>query len=181
MAPLEENNFDHVVLVDSDDNAIGTLEKFRAHTDGGSLHRAFSVFILNNRGELLLQQRANKKYHCAGLWSNSCCSHPRNGRDVSDDARTRLQVELGFSTDLDFVGSCTYKVAVNNDLTEWELDHLYVGTHVGEIRPNPAEVESVRWCHVDELQNELLNKPELFTPWLPHILPVFTDWLSRRP
>ena len=180
MTTLEEENFDHVVLVDPDDSPVGTLEKHLAHADGGILHRAFSVFILNDRGELLLQRRANAKYHCAGLWSNSCCSHPREGKDVADDARTRLQVELGFSTDLEFIGHCTYKVAVNPGLTEWELDHLYVGNYFGEMRLNPAEVDSIRWCRIDTLQNELLDQPDQFTPWLPHILPAFADWIRRH-
>lgn len=170
--------FDHVVLVDENDNPLGVADKLRAHTGGGSLHRAFSVFILNEHQEILLQRRAHSKYHCGGLWSNSCCSHPRHGRDVVTDARTRLSVELGFSTGLELIGTALYKEEVNEHLTEWELDYLYVGTYLDEIHPNPAEVDAIRWCNLRELKKGLDENPTAYTPWLPHILPVFTDWQS---
>lgn len=170
--------FDHVVLVDRNDNPLGIEEKLRAHEDGGSLHRAFSIFILNEKDEILVQQRAVSKYHCPGLWSNSCCSHPRDGRKVSEEARERLSAELGFSTELEHIGTCTYKEAVSSGLTEWELDHLFVGRYSENIVPNPVEVESVRWSSLEVLQKELAQRPAVFTPWLPHILPKFEAWYA---
>jgi isopentenyl-diphosphate delta-isomerase len=172
----EAGDFDHVVLVDQHDNPLGTEEKLRAHAAGGRLHRAFSVFILNPQREILLQRRAGVKYHCAGLWSNSCCSHPRAEREVVAEARIRLRAELGFTTDLEPIGQCTYKVSVDNGQTEWELDHLFVGDYDGAINPDPQEVDSVRWCRLGDLEKELADNPAAFTPWLPHILPHFANW-----
>lgn len=172
--------YDHVVLVDRNDTPLGIEEKLRAHENGGSLHRAFSIFVLNDKHEILVQQRAKSKYHCPGLWSNSCCSHPRDGREVSEEARERLSAELGFSTKLEHIGTCTYKEPMSNGLTEWELDHLFVGRYSENIALNPAEVESVRWSSLGALQKDLAEHPAAFTPWLPHILPEFAAWYAER-
>lgn len=181
MIDIESNSeFDHVVLVDPDDNPLGVEAKLRAHENGGTLHRAFSIFILNADNEVLLQRRALSKYHCAGLWSNSCCSHPRSGRQIPEEARERLMAELGFTTELEHIGTRTYKEQLPNGLVEWELDHLFVGRHFSNTRPNPEEVESIRWVGLDSLQKELAVNPSAFTPWLPHILPTFIDWCSEN-
>jgi len=175
----ENPEFDHVVLVDGNDNPLGIKEKLRAHEDGGSLHRAFSIFVLNDKHEILVQQRAMSKYLCPGLWSNSCCSHPRDGREVSGEARERLSTELGFSTELEHIGTCTYKEPASDGLTEWELDHLFVGKYSENFALNPSEVESVRWSSLEALQNDLAKRPATFTPWLPHILPKFAVWFAE--
>ncbi|MFC1524701.1 isopentenyl-diphosphate Delta-isomerase [Thermodesulfobacteriota bacterium] len=167
----------HVVLVDEKDIPQGSCGKLAAHTNGGVLHRAFSIFIINEENKILLQQRATSKYHCPGLWSNSCCSHPRPDRDVLQEATTRLRCELGFTTDLHHVDTCTYRVPVDNDLTEWEVDHIFVGEFPGTMSPNPEEVADIRWITLEELQGSLASKPSDFTPWLLHILPPFADWL----
>jgi len=120
---MERNN---VVLVDENDNAIGEMEKLTAHKQG-QLHRAFSVFIFNDKGELLLQQRASHKYHGAGLWTNTCCSHPQSGEDVGSSAQERLNYEMGLKCDLKFVDSFIYNEQVENNLIEHELNYVFIG------------------------------------------------------
>ena len=169
-----------VVLVDEEDIPQGACAKLDAHKNGGALHRAFSIFILNEECKILLQQRAHSKYHCPGLWSNSCCSHPHPGKVVLEEAVSRLQFELGFTTDLFHIGTCIYRVSVDNGLTEWELDHIFVGDFSGKVSPNSEEVAEVRWIALVELQDTLVSNLSAFTPWLPYILPTFTDWFINK-
>ena len=177
---------DYVQLVTPDDQPIRAEKKLAAHEDGGSLHRAFSVFLYNSDGEVLMQQRALGKYHCPGQWSNTCCSHPAPGTDVLRDAEIRLMQELNLSTPLQHIGTCRYEVAVGNELTEHELDHILVGELSASacpntsFTPNPAEVAELQWIPLQTLESELAANPERFTPWLSKILPAFKQWYATQ-
>ena len=155
---------DHVILVDKSDTQTGTQEKMAAHQQG-NLHRAFSVFIFNSKGEMLLQQRAKDKYHSGGLWTNACCSHPRPGEETKDAAHRRLMEEMGFDCKLEKAFHFIYKTEFDFGLTEHELDHVFIGQYEGPIALNPDEVEDYKWIDVEELKKEMLNKPEIFTSW----------------
>lgn len=153
-----------VILVDAEDNAIGTADKLEAHR-AGRLHRAFSVFIFNDRGEMLLQQRAEGKYHSGGLWSNACCSHPGPGEAVESAARWRLQEEMGFTCPIEHVSEMVYRTDVGGGLIEYEYDHLFVGRWNGRPAPDPAEVADWRWVAMEELEAEVARHPRRFTYW----------------
>ena len=156
---------EQVVLVDESDRERGVLDKQRAHVEG-QLHRAVSVFVFDARGALLLQQRARAKYHSGGLWTNTCCSHPRPGEDASDAARRRLREEMGFVCALRPVRSFVYRASVGGGLVEHELDHLFVGRSDAAPRPDPAEVMAWRRVSVAALWRALTRRPGDFTPWL---------------
>lgn len=165
---------EYVILVDENDQPIGSAEKLQAHQDG-LCHRAFSVFIFRKkpRLELLLQQRAASKYHSPLLWTNTCCSHPRIDENILDAAKRRLKEEMGITTPLKSIGKFHYIAHFHNGLTENEIDHVLVGFIENEsIHPNPNEVESFRWIGLDELKTELHAKPDRFTPWLEQALNV---------
>ncbi len=162
-----------VILVDENNREIGTEDKLKAHMFGGKLHRAFSIFILNEKNELLLQQRALGKYHAAGLWSNTCCSHPQPGEDDLSSAESRLYEELGFTTKLKPFGHVIYKAAMENELTEWEYDILFIGFFNGAISTSINEVKDTKWIQVNELENSLHKNPQDFSPWLPYIFDDF--------
>ncbi|MFQ5502448.1 MAG: isopentenyl-diphosphate Delta-isomerase [Phycisphaerae bacterium] len=157
---------EQVILVDEQDCEIGTAEKVSAHRGGGRLHRAFSIFIFNDRGELLLQRRAAGKYHFAGLWSNTCCGHPRPGEATGVAGRRRLGEEFGFDADLREVASFIYRADDSaSDLTEHEYLHLLVGHYDGPVTPDPAEIENWRWAAPAEIQRDLAARPAHYTPW----------------
>jgi isopentenyl-diphosphate delta-isomerase len=164
MAGSEE----HVVLVDAQDRALGVLEKIAAH-ERGVLHRAFSVFVVREREggtELLLQLRARGKYHFGGLWTNTCCGHPRQDESPVDAGERRLPEEMNFHCALEPVGSFVYRATSDNGLTEHELDHVLLGRHQGEVpAPNAEEAERARWVTLPELDRELSAQPAAFTPW----------------
>ncbi len=153
-----------VILVNEQDEEIGTMEKMEAHQKA-VLHRAFSVFIFNSRGEMLLQQRAAHKYHSAGLWTNACCSHPAPGEETADAANRRLMEELGFTTSLKKLFSFTYRTHFENGLTEHEFDHVFTGFYEGIIRPNPDEVKDYCLKSMDDIEASLLSHPSRFTSW----------------
>jgi len=155
---------DEVILVDAYDNEIGTAEKMKAHQQG-LLHRAFSIFIFNSAGEMLLQQRASSKYHSGGLWTNACCSHPRPGEKTPEAAKRRLYEELGFITALTNIFSFTYKAELDNGLTEHEFDHVYTGIYDGEINVAPSEVQAFCYRSVFTINKELEEQPQKFTAW----------------
>ncbi len=171
MNDTEESTY--VVLVDPEDKEIGVAEKMDAHEGGGQRHRAFSLFILNSSGELLLQRRAQAKYHGGGLWANSCCGHPSPGADLAESAKQRLDEELGFSTSVHHLGTVLYRVPFDNGMTEWELDHLFVGNYDDDVIPNPDEVGEWKWVDVNWLVKDLEERPDSYVPWLPEIFPVF--------
>lgn len=154
-----------VILVDEQDRETGTMEKLRAH-ELGLLHRAFSVFLLNDRGEMLLQQRAEGKYHSPGLWSNTCCSHPRPGESVAAAAVRRLQEEMGLACPLHPLHAFVYRAEFSNGLTEHEYDHVFVGRCNAEPVLNPEEVQAWRYISLDELDAELRDAPERYSVWL---------------
>lgn len=155
---------EQVILVDINDHERGLMEKMEAHRRG-ELHRAFSVFIFNGRGEMLLQQRAAVKYHSAGLFTNACCSHPRPGEDVLSAARRRLREEMGMETALTWRTSFVYKSVFENGLTEHEFDHVLEGTTEAIPRPDPAEVQSYLWMGIEELKKKISAGPGEFTTW----------------
>jgi len=158
-----------VILVDENDNEIGIEEKIKAHREG-KLHRCFSIFLFNKKGELLLQKRAKSKYHSPGLWSNTCCSHPRPGRDLKDEAKRRLKEEMGIvECDLKEVFSFTYNLKVG-DLIEHEFDHVFLGTFEGNPKPNPEEAESWKWVNLIELKKDIKENPGKYTAWFKIIL-----------
>lgn len=162
-----------VVLVDDEDKDIGVAEKLLAH-EKNLLHRAFSAFVVRRTPEvqLLLQQRALNKYHSPGLWTNTCCSHPRPGEDIIAAGQRRLQEELGISLALQNLGWFHYNAHFPNGLSENEIDHVLVGTATADIvvKPNPEEVHAYRWISVEALEKEIALQPEQFTPWLEKAL-----------
>ena len=151
-----------VVLVDQNDQKLGLMEKQQAHV-AGLLHRAFSVFIFNSKGELMIQQRAANKYHSPTLWTNTCCSHPRDEETYEQAAHRRLQEEMGFDCQLEFKFSFIYKAHLENDLTEHELDHVFIGTFDDEPNLNPEEVMAYRWVELDDLKKDMEKNPQKYT------------------
>lgn len=167
-----------VILVDEEDNASGECEKLKAHT-GGLLHRAFSVFIFNSKGEMLLQQRAMDKYHSGGLWTNACCSHPSPGEDTHAAALRRLQEEMGFTTSIEKIFDFVYKADFENGLTEYEFDHVFVGYYDGEISFNSEEVMDFRYMDMNSVRNWLASDPEQFTAWFRIAFDKIADWKAN--
>lgn len=174
---------EYVVLVDEQDNEIGVAEKLTAHQNN-LLHRAFSVFIYRNHAEIeiLLQQRAMHKYHSAGLWTNTCCSHPQPGEAILAAGQRRLQEELGLVSSLQQIGSFTYNAHFSNGLSEYELDHVLVGEVPVEcsVEPNPDEVLATRWIKLDQLTHELAANPAHFTPWLPPAFNLIKKYFNSQ-
>lgn len=161
-------SMEEVILVNEQDEAIGTMEKLEAHRKG-VLHRAFSIMIFNDQGEVLLQRRALDKYHSPGLWTNACCSHPRPGEILDAAAHRRLQEELGFDCELEHSFHFIYKVQFDNDLYEHELDHVFEGTYNPLPDFNPAEVAEVKFFKVQELAELIKIYPEWYTEWFKMI------------
>jgi len=159
-----------VILVDEQDNPVGTMGKMEVH-EKALLHRAFSVFIFNTKGEMLLQKRAATKYHSGGLWTNACCSHPKPGESTQAAAEKRLEEEMGFNTDLQEVFSFIYKAPFQNGLTEYEFDHVFVGTYEGAINPNPEEVSDYSYQSIDHLKIAISQHPAEYTEWFKIALP----------
>src|SRR5688572_6849905 len=151
-----------VILVNENDEATGSIEKLEAHKKG-LLHRAFSVFVMNSKGEMLLQQRALGKYHSAGLWTNTCCSHPAPGEDTLMASHRRLQEEMGFDCNLEEIFSFTYRTVFHNGLTEYEFDHVLIGNFDGEVRPDASEVLSYRYLSLESIRGQLKDFPDAFT------------------
>jgi len=163
-----------VILVDENDNEIGIEEKMKAHEDA-RLHRAFSIFIFNSNGEMLLQQRACDKYHSGCLWTNACCSHPRPGETVEQAAHRRLMEELGFDTDMRKAFHFIYKAEFDHGLTEHEFDHVFIGQYDGSINSNPDEVEDFKWIDLETLHKEMKENPDDYTVWFKIALDKFLN------
>lgn len=153
-----------VILVNEADEPIGIMEKLEAHRRG-LLHRAFSVFIFDRKGRMLLQQRAAEKYHGGLLWTNACCSHPFPGETVEAAAQRRLREELGFQTPLQKAFAFTYRADVENGLTEHEFDHVFTGTYEGRIEADRSEVADVKYLEMEQIKSDLEKTPEKFTAW----------------
>lgn len=163
---------EEVILVDSSDNPIGTMPKMEAH-EKAALHRAFSVFIINKEGQLMLQQRAFHKYHSPGLWTNTCCSHQRLGETNLEAGARRLQEEMGFETPLEELFSFIYKAPFDNGLTEHELDHILLGYYDSVPEINEEEVASWKWMDLEQVAEEKKTKPENYTVWFKIIFDRF--------
>ena len=155
---------EQVVLVDEHDNEVGTMEKIEAH-EKALLHRAFSIFVFNDAGQMMLQKRALSKYHSPGLWTNTCCSHPRPGESLEEATRRRIAEEMGFECKMHEVFSFIYKAAFDHGLTEHELDHVFMGLHNGDPLINPDEVEEWKWIDVDDLLKDIDQFPDKYTVW----------------
>lgn len=166
-----------VVLVNKKDEQIGLMPKQEAHIKG-VLHRAFSVFIFNDTGELMLQQRALHKYHSPGLWTNTCCSHQRNGESSLKAGKRRLMEEMGFSVSLQETTSFIYKAPFDNGLTEHELDHILIGNYNGTPSINLDEVASWKWMPFDDVKKDISIHPELYTAWFKIIFDKFYQHLT---
>jgi isopentenyl-diphosphate delta-isomerase len=169
---------EQVILVNEQDEQVGIMEKMQAHREG-KLHRAFSVFIFNNKREMLLQQRALNKYHSGGLWTNACCSHPRPNESTEAAAIRRLKEELGFETTLDKIFDFTYKSDFGNGLTEYEFDHVFSGVYNGQITLNTAEVKDFCYRSIDEIQSAIQSHPQKFTEWFKIAFPIVQKSLAE--
>jgi isopentenyl-diphosphate Delta-isomerase len=157
-------NYNEVVLVDTEDREIGTMEKLQAHQEG-VLHRAFSIFIFNSRGEMLIHQRAEGKYHSAGLWTNACCSHPASGEDLAVALKRRLKEEMHMQADMFELFSFVYKAELENGLTEHEFDHVVYGISDSIPFPNPEEVQAWKYVSIAELHADVEKNPMHYTEW----------------
>ncbi len=168
-----------VILVDEHDNETGIEEKLKAH-QSGKMHRAFSVFIFNPQGQLLLQRRAVTKYHCGGMWSNTCCSHPRPGETIEEAAHRRLKEEMGFDCGLREVFSVQYKALVSDGLIENEYDHVLIGEFYSKIEPEAGEVCDWKFISLRELSEDIRKAPEKYTYWLKLILPKISSYMEGK-
>jgi isopentenyl-diphosphate Delta-isomerase len=158
-----------VILVDEDDNAIGAMDKLEAHYKG-VLHRAFSILIFNSKGELLLQKRSNKKYHSGGLWTNSCCSHPKPDEHIAKAASSRLMHEMGIDLQPQFAYKFLYKTKLDNNFTEHELDHVFTGVFDGTPTVNADEVSDWKFISIEKLRADILKHPDNYTIWFRLIM-----------
>lgn len=157
--------------MDDKDRPLGTEDKLRAHQNGGRLHRAFSIFVFNDAGQLMLQRRAASKYHFGGLWTNTCCSHPHPEHGLLEFAGARLHEEMGFEVPLTEKMSFVYRAEdPHSGLTEHEYDHVLFGHFNGEPRPNPEEADGWKWVSPADLQADVKANPQSYTPWFRMVL-----------
>lgn len=167
-----------VILVNEKDEQIGLMEKIEAH-EKALLHRAFSVFVFNEKNELMIQQRAFSKYHSPGLWTNTCCSHQREGETNVEAGKRRLQEEMGFSTELKDTISFIYKAPFDNGLTEHEFDHILVGNFEGEPNLNPDEVAAWKWVSLEDLKRDMKKNPHIYTEWFKIIFEKYYSSIQQ--
>jgi isopentenyl-diphosphate Delta-isomerase len=160
---------EHVIVVDRDDNELGTMEKMEAHREG-VLHRAFSILLFNTKGELLLQKRAASKYHSGGLWTNTCCSHPLPNESMECATRRKLLQEMGIDLQPVFAYKFVYKVGLDKTLIEHECDHVFVGKFDGVPVANPEEVEDWKYQNVQSLKADMQKNPDMYTEWFKLIM-----------
>jgi isopentenyl-diphosphate Delta-isomerase len=171
---------EYVTLVNKKDKNIGVEEKIHAHKNGGKLHRAFSILTFNDEGQLLLQLRSVKKYHFGGLWSNTCCGHPRPNERTKQAGERRLEEEFGFTTNLTDIGDFIYKADYENGLTEHELDHILIGKYDGDINPNPDEIDDYKYISIDELKIDVSENPTRYSPWFKEIVNNHLDKVIKN-
>ena len=170
---------EQVILVNESDAPVGIMEKMEAHRKP-VLHRAFSVFIFNSKGEMLLQKRAGHKYHSAGLWTNACCSHPRPGEEIGVAASRRLEEEMGFSTRLEKTFDFIYKASFGNGLHEYEFDHVFIGKYDEMIKPDHDEVSDYCYMNMEAIHTSLQVNPEKYTAWFGIAFPKIALWKSTN-
>ena len=168
-----------VILVNEHDVQTGTMEKMEVHQKA-LLHRAFSIFVFNEKGEILLQKRANKKYHSGGLWTNTCCSHPKPGEETLAAAKKRLHEEMGFDIALTKAFDFIYKAPFDNGLTEYEFDHVFVGNYDGDIFPDAEEVSDYCYKSVEEVKNSIQTHPQKYTEWFKIAFPKMEEYLVKN-
>lgn len=168
-----------VILVNEQDQQIGLMEKIEAH-EKALLHRAFSVFVLNDKNEIMLQQRAAHKYHSPLLWANTCCSHQREGESNIQAGKRRMREEMGFDLELKEVFNFIYKAPFDNGLTEHELDHVMIGYSNQEPIINPDEVASWKWMSIDEIKQDMELNPQLYTEWFKIIFSKFYPFIEAQ-
>ncbi|MGS2727166.1 isopentenyl-diphosphate Delta-isomerase [Psychroserpens sp. BH13MA-6] len=168
---------ERVILVNEHDEPIGTMPKMEAH-EKALLHRAFSVFVFNNKNELMLQQRAKHKYHSPLLWTNTCCSHQRVGESNIEAGKRRLMEEMGFVTELKETTSFIYKAPFDNGLTEHEFDHIMVGQFNEAPHINPNEVEAWKWMSLEAVKSDMEQHPEIYTAWFKIIFDKFYEHIN---
>ncbi|MFY8129126.1 MAG: isopentenyl-diphosphate Delta-isomerase [Chitinophagaceae bacterium] len=171
---------EEVILVNEFDEQVGVMEKLEAHQQP-ILHRAFSVFIFNSKGEMLLQKRAATKYHSANLWTNACCSHPRPYETVQIAAERRLKEEMGFSTLVKPAFTFTYQAAFDNGLYEYEFDHVFIGKYDGDLSLNNEEVQDYTYQSLQAIEELIQSKPEIFTAWFKIAFPKLITHLQNNP
>ncbi len=165
---------ERVILVDEQDKEVGTMEKIEAH-EKALLHRAFSIIVFNDAGQMMLQRRALSKHHSPGLWTNTCCSHPRPGESLEEATRRRIVEEMGFECEMHEVFSFIYKAAFDRGLTEHELDHVFMGIHNDDPLINPEEAEEWKWIDVDDLLADMKESPDNYTVWFKIALKEMED------
>jgi isopentenyl-diphosphate Delta-isomerase len=165
---------EEVILVNEQDEQTGTIEKMEAHRKA-LLHRAFSVFIFNAKGEMLLQQRAMGKYHSPGLWTNACCSHPRPGEEVEVAAHRRLKEEMGIETSLKKIFDFIYRTDFDNGLTEFEFDHVFTGTYIGQLNADKQEVHDYCFRSMQDIAEDLSQRPEKYSSWFKIAFPLLSQ------
>jgi isopentenyl-diphosphate delta-isomerase len=167
-----------VILVDKNDKQVGLMPKLEAHKKG-VLHRAFSIFIFNSKYELLLQKRASSKYHSGGLWTNTCCSHPREGEDILDAANRRLDEEMGIKTSLRKVYDFIYKAELDNQLTEHDFVHVFYGVFDNDPILNKNEAEDFKWVDMETLNNDIIKNEDNYTVWFKIAFEYFYNYLKK--
>ncbi len=160
---------EHVVLVDTNDSPIGTMEKLEAHQKA-LLHRAFSILLFNTKGELLLQKRASSKYHSGGLWTNTCCSHPLPNESMEEATKRKLFQEMGIEVELEFAYKFIYKAELDKNLIEHECDHVFIGQFDGTPKANPDEVEDWKYINLSQLREDISKHPDQYTAWFKLIM-----------
>lgn len=170
---------EQVILVDKDDCEIGVMEKMEAHQQA-VLHRAFSVFLFNPQGKMLLQQRALTKYHSAGLWTNTCCSHPRPGETLENAVSRRLIEEMGIATKVSKAFDFIYQAELPDNLNEYEFDHVFIGNYDADVRPNHLEVANFVYQSLEEVEANLQSHPEKFTVWFKIAFPKVVTWYQSN-
>lgn len=171
---------EQIILVDSNDRQIGTAEKMEAHRQG-KLHRAFSIYVFNKNGELMLQKRHKQKYHSGGLWTNTACSHPRDGEPLTGAAHRRLEEEMGFDCELKEAFSFIYMVPMDKGLTEHEYLHVFIGKHESEPKINLEEAEGWKWMDFRKLQKDMGENPQHYTKWFLVTISRLTDFIAKNP
>lgn len=170
-----------LILVDKNDKEIGYEEKEDCHFIPAKLHRAFSLFIFNKSGQILIQKRGNLKKTWPGFWTNACCSHPEKDESLEEATKRRLREELGFTCGLKHLFSFHYKAHYDKKYGENEIDHVFLGTYDGKVKPNKDEIEDWKFITIEKLREDIKNHPETYTPWFKKALPKVIDYIQQHP